>query len=398
MAGRASPSEVNPDPSSITDDGVNPDPSSITDDGVNPDPSSITDDGVNPDPSSITDDGVNPDPSSITDDGVNPDPSGITDDGVNPDPSSIIDDGVNPDPSSITDEYWVYCYPPQSADERDELQYETYGKWMVFKPIGALIDKTWHMIRCCIEKGEFGDGCTGAKCSTSRDTSIRPAGSHNGVICVYTTKEAMDQVGLLLIQKVRQTIRYKTDETTLKGLYAHKGHGKVTVRTIYWNDGEPSIDSRTLPPDVNPTSITDDYWVHCKPPPALQRQGNTVHGKWLVFQPTESLDQTWQIIRRAVEAGEFGKSCTSAKCSTGMRRPGVHPSSDGVINVFTTEEGMNDVGMQLIYKVHRDILYKVHGDRQPYDEPRINRYSYKDRKPTKIWLYWNDGDPSFQQT
>ena len=78
-----------------------------------------------------------------------------------------------------------------------------------------------------METKEFGDGCTAAKCSIAcENRDEAPEGSPNGVICVYATnlKETIDEVGLLLIQKVCQTIRYKTDETTLKGLYAFKGH------------------------------------------------------------------------------------------------------------------------------------------------------------------------------
>ena len=44
------------------------------------------------------------------------------------------------------------------------------------------------------------------------------------------------------------------------------------IRTIiYWNNGKPSIGPRTLPSDVNPTSIDDDAWVYmyCKPPLVL---------------------------------------------------------------------------------------------------------------------------------
>ena len=170
------------------------------------------------------------------------------------------DSSVNP--STVDDHYWVWCSPP-----REHLLGETYGKWLVFKPKATgELDDTWHMIAKCVENGE---GCTGAKCSTARENPDEaPVGSSNGVICVYSTKVMVNDVGLQLIQKVRQTMRYKTDETTLAGRYAHKGHGKVSVRSLYWNDGQPSFGPRTLPADVNPPSVTDDRWVECKPPSA----------------------------------------------------------------------------------------------------------------------------------
>ena len=263
---------------------------------------------------------------------------------------------------------------------------------MVFKPT-VLLDETWNMIRFCVEAGEFGDGCTGAEMYTPDDPKS-PPGSQSGVVAVYTTREAIDEVGLRLIHKVCQTIRYKTAEATLKGLYARKGDGKVSTRTIYWNNGEPSIGSRTSPADVIPTSITDFRWVYCNRPPMLAPQEGGIDdpamyvGKWLVFEPIASLDHLWKTIRLAVESGEFGRSCTGARCSTAFKLQGISPDSNGVINVFTTRKGISEVGMLLINKVQRDILYMVHR--------RGTRLGHKHKQPM-MWLYWNNGEPSVEQ-
>ena len=63
---------------------------------------------------------------------------------------------------------------------------------------------------------------------------------------VYTTREGMDEVGLILIHKVKQTIRYKTEEATCSGRYAHKGDKSVTCKTIYWNGGDPSFEKQKV--------------------------------------------------------------------------------------------------------------------------------------------------------
>ena len=144
-----------------------------------------------------------------------------------------IDPEVNP--TTITDAYWV------GVDGPDEIRYsqETLGKWLVFKRSERL-DKTWHMIRKAVESGEL--GATGAKCSTAKDNPLKyPRNSNKGVICVYTSEETMDEVGFKLIHMVKQDIRYKTDEATLKGEYIVTGYKKVTVKTIFWNDGEPGF-------------------------------------------------------------------------------------------------------------------------------------------------------------
>jgi hypothetical protein len=114
---------------------------------------------------------------------------------------------------------------------------EILGKWLVFKnKENGDLDRTWETIRCAVESGELGSPL--AKCSTDYD---RDKEKKEGVICVYTTAETMDEVGLKLIPLVQQTIRYKTDEATLAGQYTSQGHGKVSIRVLYWNKGKPKF-------------------------------------------------------------------------------------------------------------------------------------------------------------
>lgn len=82
------------------------------------------------------------------------------------------------------------------------------------------------------------EGCTGAKCSTAIQYPGKPYPSQ-GVFMLYTTRQKMDEVGVLLIYRVKQTIKYKTEEATHMGLYAYKGHKNVTCKTLYWNHGKP---------------------------------------------------------------------------------------------------------------------------------------------------------------
>ncbi len=94
----------------------------------------------------------------------------------------------------------------------------------------------WSGLRQAVQSGEL--GATGAKVSTRRP-SPNSKNPNMHVICVYTTREEMDEVGLKLIHLplVRHNIRYKTDEATLAGKYTCHGDGKVTCRTLNWNDG-----------------------------------------------------------------------------------------------------------------------------------------------------------------
>lgn len=140
-----------------------------------------------------------------------------------------------PDPTKITDFFWVWASPPYVPDN-----VFSHGKWLVFMP-KATIDEAWHAIRRAVEAGEFGAGCVGAKCSTSREHPEKPK-STQGVFMVYTTEASMDEIGMILAHKVRQTIRYKKGEATAAGRYAHRGDKNITCKTIYWNDGKPSFE------------------------------------------------------------------------------------------------------------------------------------------------------------
>ncbi len=55
-------------------------------------------------------------------------------------------------------------------------------------------------------------------------------------------------------------------------------------------------------------------------------------GKWLIFVPTESIDEVWQQSRLAVERGELGES---AKVSTAKPNPNTADTSKHVICVYT---------------------------------------------------------------
>ena len=135
-------------------------------------------------------------------------------------------------PTEVYDEPWIHQMGPNPSEN-------ALGKWLVFKHI-TVIDKHWENIRRAVESGEL--GAIRAKVRTMAD----PVNPTNGdremkVICVHTTKEKMDDVGMKLIQLVKQTISYKTDEASRSGKYTCLGDGKVTCRTLSWNNGRPEF-------------------------------------------------------------------------------------------------------------------------------------------------------------
>ena len=137
---------------------------------------------------------------------------------------------------------------------------------------------------------------------------------------------------------------------------------------------------------VDPTTVTDDHWVRVEPPSAPSDQKTL--GKWLIFKQFEELDETWHMIRKAVESGKLDS--TGAKCSTAKPDPSSYPtdSNIGVICVYTSEETMDEVGFDLVKMVKQDIRYKTD------EATRQGKYRAKGyTNVSRQTIYWNDGDP-----
>ena len=136
-------------------------------------------------------------------------------------------------PTEVFDNYWIYVNGPAHCSAKGP----TLGKWLIFKHISC-IDQVWETISQAVVSGEL--GATAAKVSTMM---VNPNSSNPNikVICVYTTAEDRDEVGMKLIPYVRETIQYKTDAETRAGRYACHGDGKVTSRTLEWNKGHPKF-------------------------------------------------------------------------------------------------------------------------------------------------------------
>ena len=132
-------------------------------------------------------------------------------------------------PTSVTDGYWLYVDGPQEESK-------VYGKWLVFgnKKNGQL-DSLWCKIYPLVVSGEL--GAKGVKSSTGKE-SPTASNPNTGVICVYTSRESADAVGMKLVHVVQQTIKYKPDEATFQGKYAVTGYKNQCEKTIYWTKKE----------------------------------------------------------------------------------------------------------------------------------------------------------------
>lgn len=134
-------------------------------------------------------------------------------------------------PSEAYDVYWIFQHPSKPVLS------PTYGKWLVFQPVSE-IDNAWEDIRKMVASDML--GATAAKTATMRENPHSTDENYK-VMCVYTTQEDIEVVGMKLMSIVKNTIRYKTDQTTMSGKYSSGGM-KTTCKTLLWNGGQPCFE------------------------------------------------------------------------------------------------------------------------------------------------------------
>ena len=100
------------------------------------------------------------------------------------------------------------------------------------------------------------------------------------------------------------------------------------VKRSYVAPTEPERDAkRELPSRAN-----KEYWIYAYRKAGSYPEHTDRGGKWLIFAPTESVDEIWERISLAVERGELGES---AKVSTAKPNPDAADPSKHVICVYT---------------------------------------------------------------
>ena len=178
------------------------------------------------------------------------------------------------------------------------------------------LNQTWELIKQQVRSGNL--GATQAKASTMVRTETSGV---NGVICVYTTKEDIDEVGLKLMKLIPDNkLNYKTNAATERNLYIVYGATKTTYKTLLRNDGEPIF-------------LFDKKY-----------------GKWIIQCERHNVDSMYQNIRKAAEVGALGDVW------------GVEVYRDrdvANISVFTTEEDVEKVGYNIIAMVKCNINFKT---------------------------------------
>ncbi len=251
---------------------------------------------------------------------------------------------------------------------------EIYGKWLVFRDYDKLND-TWKAVVMAMREDKLGK-CRKAKCSTLfyNPVCAGPGPSTSGVICVYTHKDDMDDIGLKLIEVVKQDIRYKTNEDTQNFKYAHVGETS-SIKTLYYNQGSPSFD---LVADecLGTTRNKEDIWhINEVISPTITTLGPD-YGWWILTLEYKELTRFWHLLKKKIEEGQL--KAKKMVCPSKRRRSS-HDEKP-IFHVYTDEEHIKAVGSLLILEVCHDIKYER---KSGYPHYRV--------------LYWNDGAYAYEK-
>ena len=250
----------------------------------------------------------------------------------------------------------------------------------MFKHIDEM-DDTWEKIRTAMARDEL-QGCLVAKCSTMKyhPTLQGPGPSTTSVVCVYTEEHNMDDIGFKLIEIVKQDIKYKTDEDSWSYKYTHAGSGKVTIKTIFWNNGKPSFECKDKP--CYGTSLRrEDIW-HLNVVLALEPFSSMEeHGRWILYLEYKELTELWHLLKGIIECKEKNFGIIKMVCPP--KRVRSSPTEVPVFHVYTSDNSKS-VGKKLIKLIKRDIDYECK-PRHPHMQGNIKT------------LFWNDGEPDYER-
>ena len=75
-----------------------------------------------------------------------------------------------------------------------------------------------------------------------------------------------------------------------------------------------------------------EYWLLAERKVGYYPEHTDRGGKWLIFVPSDAVDEVWQRVKQAAEEGKLG---SSAKVSTAKSNPNSTDSSKYVICVYT---------------------------------------------------------------
>ena len=250
-----------------------------------------------------------------------------------------------------------------------------FGKWMIFKHWDKL-DATWEKVRTAM-MDEL-QGCSNAACTTMRyNPSLRgPGPDLAGMICVYTQEHDMDAIGFKLIEVVEHDIKYKRNQDSMEYKYSFNSHTPVSLKTIYWNNGRPSLECKDRPHKSTSFKREDIWHLNVVEAPESLNLGEE-DGRWVIFPEYKKLTGLWHALKKLVESEKDNFGVIRMVCPP--KQNWNCPKERPEFHIYTCKGRRRSVGQKLIRMMEDDIVYQ---------------YKHENREEV---LYWNDGEPDYER-
>ena len=244
------------------------------------------------------------------------------------------------------------------------------------------IDETWMIIRTAILNYDM-QGCAYASCSTMRyNPTVRgPGPDKAGVICVHTSKYDIDAIGFRLIEIAQQDIKYKLGDDSRDNRYVHAGSGPVSIKTIYWNDGNPSFECVGKPCHGTSYDKQDQWHLNVVDVPFATQ---SIHGRWVLPLKYKEMTGLWHYLKKLIESEEDNFGVIKMVCPP--KRNHQSATEVPVIHVYTSDADREMVGAKFMNLIKRDIRYEaihVPGDRIERSYTLV--WNYGEPKSTYMW-------------
>ena len=188
----------------------------------------------------------------------------------------------------------------------------------------------------------------------------------------------MEEVGFELIKIAKQDIKYKNTKRTNRELEV-AGSGKVTMKTIFWNNGKPSFECE-VKPCYGTSYKREDIWhlnIVTAPDPLGSQED---HGRWILQLERPALTNWWYFLKSIVENEEKNFSIIKVVCPA--KRVRNSPEEKPVFHIYTSSKDRDEVGKYLIELLEADIEYQ--------HRCRLGGSGMVET------LFWNDGEPAYE--
>ena len=284
-------------------------------------------------------------------------------------------------PTEIYDHFWVHASTPHKYDKAARSR--IYGKWLIFRHFDK-IDELWGTLRTAVLTNNL-CGCVVAKCSTMKYNPSQkgPGPCTTCVIQVYTEEHNMEDVGFELVKIAEQDIKYKLDIHSLAKMYVHTGAGKTTIKTIFWNNGKPSLVNQGRFCFGAP-GCHDSWYLNVVKAPKKLVTSEEIIGKWIIQFNNEDLTHFWHVLKEKIESDTEYYGVIKMVCPSKVD----HYSAEekAAFEFYVSEDWKDVVGQKLIKLVSTDISFE-----------RKLKYStaVKSKFHSSKTLYWNNGEPGY---